>query len=88
MWIQARKDPDKWWLQMCYCIIEGDIDMVISEWDDEWNILILTQDLSEKTAEEEAGQGETQPQKIQVPKKRRMRKNNTDKRRANKDRDP
>jgi hypothetical protein len=36
MWIQARKDPDKQWLQMRYCITEGDIDMVINEWDDEW----------------------------------------------------
>jgi hypothetical protein len=40
---------------MHYCIIEGDIDMVINEWDDEWRIPSLTQDLSEKTAKEEAG---------------------------------
>jgi hypothetical protein len=48
MWIQARKDPDKQWLQMRYCITEGDIDMVISEWDDEWRIPVLTQELSGK----------------------------------------
>jgi hypothetical protein len=69
MWIQARKDPDKQWLQMHYCITEGDIDMVINEWDDEWKIPVLTQEFPERTTEEEAGQGETQPKEIQVPKK-------------------
>jgi predicted Ser/Thr protein kinase len=38
MWIQPRQDLDKQWLQMHYCITEGDIDMVISEWPDEWRI--------------------------------------------------
>ena len=46
---------------MHYCIIEGDIDMVIKDWDDEWKIPFLTQDLPEITGEEEVGQGETQP---------------------------
>jgi hypothetical protein len=69
MWIQARKDPDKQWLQMHYCITEGDIDMVISEWDDEWRIPAITQEVPERTTEEEAGQGETQPPEIQVPKR-------------------
>jgi hypothetical protein len=27
---------------MCYFIIEGDIDMVISEWPDEWRIPTIT----------------------------------------------
>jgi hypothetical protein len=49
---------------MHYCIIEGDIDMVISDWDDEWNILVFTQDLLDKPVEEEARQGEAQPQEI------------------------
>jgi hypothetical protein len=29
MRIQARNDPNKQCLQLCYCIMEGDIDMVI-----------------------------------------------------------
>jgi len=53
MWIHARKDLDKQLLQMCYCIIEGDIDMVISEWVDEWRIPTISQEVSERTAEEE-----------------------------------
>jgi hypothetical protein len=69
IWIQVRKDPDKQWLQMRYCITEGDIDLVIKDWEDEWRIPSLTQDLTEKTIEEEAGQGETQPKEVQVPKK-------------------
>jgi hypothetical protein len=58
MWIQARKDPNKKWLYMCYYIIVGNIDMVIKDCEDEWNITILTQDLLEKIAEEYAGQKE------------------------------
>ena len=72
MWIQARQDLDKQWLQMCYYITEGDIDMVISEWPDEWRIPAITQEVPEKKTEEEAEQGETQPLEIQVPKKPRM----------------
>jgi hypothetical protein len=71
MWIQARNDSDKQWLQMRYCITEGDIDMVISEWAGEWRIPPITQEVPERTAEEEARQGETQPPEIQVPKRRR-----------------
>jgi hypothetical protein len=79
MWIQARKDPDKKWLQMRYCITEGDIDMVIKDWEDEWKIPVLTQDLPERTTEEEAGQGETQPQEVPVPKKWRTGQTKTKK---------
>jgi hypothetical protein len=61
MWIHVCKDLDKQWIQMHYCITEGDINMVIKEWDDEWRILAITQDLPKRTAEEQAGHGETQP---------------------------
>jgi hypothetical protein len=54
---------------MRYCITEGDIDMVIRKWDNEWKVSVLTQEFSERTVEEEVGQGETQPKEIQVPKR-------------------
>jgi hypothetical protein len=57
---------------MRYCIIEGNIDMVIKDWEDEWKIPVLTQEFSERTVEKEAGQGETHPQEVPVPKKWRM----------------
>jgi hypothetical protein len=74
MWIQPRRDPDKQWLQMRYCITEGDIDLVIKYWEDEWRIPVLTWELSERITEEEVGKEETQPQEIQVPKKQRHNK--------------
>jgi hypothetical protein len=61
MWIHPENDPMKQWLQMRYCITEGDIDMVINEWPKEWNILAITQEVLERKIEEEAEQGETQP---------------------------
>jgi hypothetical protein len=54
---------------MCYYITEGDIEMVTNKWGDEWKIPVLTQELLERTTEEEARQGETQPKEIQVPKR-------------------
>jgi hypothetical protein len=54
---------------MRYCITKGDIDIVVKDWEDEWRIPSLTQELLDRTTEEEAGQGGTQPQEIQVPKK-------------------
>jgi hypothetical protein len=33
---------------MCYCIMEGDIDMVIKDWEDEWKIPVLTQEIPTK----------------------------------------
>jgi hypothetical protein len=75
MWIQPRQDPDKQWLRMHYCITEGDIDMVISEWPDEWRIPSIPQEVPERTTEGEAAQAETQPLQIPVPKKPRMGQN-------------
>jgi hypothetical protein len=57
---------------MCYCIIEGDIDMGISKFLDEWRIPAITREVPERTAEGEAVQEETQPMEIPVPKKPRM----------------
>jgi hypothetical protein len=68
MWIKAWKDPNKKWLQLCYFIMEGDIEMVIRNWEDEWKIPVLTQDIPAGIAEEEAGQEETAPQEAPVPK--------------------
>jgi hypothetical protein len=45
MWIHARQDPAKQWLQMRYYIIEGDVDMVISEWLDKWRIQAITREM-------------------------------------------
>jgi hypothetical protein len=59
MWIQPRQDPDRQWLLMHYYIIEGDIDMVISEWPDEWRIPSITWEVPERTTEGEAMQAET-----------------------------
>jgi hypothetical protein len=57
---------------MCYCITEDDINMVISEWPDEWRILAITRELPETTTEGDVEQTKTQPPEIQVPKKPRM----------------
>jgi hypothetical protein len=67
MWIQPRHDPYKKWLQMHYCITEGDINMVISEWPDEWRILTITREVPETTTEGEAEHAETQPPKSKCP---------------------
>jgi hypothetical protein len=40
---------------MHYCITEGDIDMVIKDWEYEGKILFLTQYFLVRTTEEEAG---------------------------------
>jgi hypothetical protein len=53
MWIQARKDPDKQWLQLGYYIMEGDIQMAIKDWEDKWRIPVLTREIPTKIEEEE-----------------------------------
>jgi hypothetical protein len=45
MWIQAWTDPNKQWIKMCYCIMEGDIDMVIKYWEDEWKIQTMEDEI-------------------------------------------
>jgi hypothetical protein len=45
MWIQAWKDPDNQWLQLCYCIKEEDIEMAIKDWNDDWRIPVLNQEI-------------------------------------------
>jgi hypothetical protein len=75
---------------MHYCITEGDIDMVISEWSDEWRIPTITGEVPETTTEGEAEQAETQPSEIQVPKKPRTGQGKPDsgRRRVKQDRNP
>jgi hypothetical protein len=68
MWIQPRQDPDKQWLQMRYCITEGDIDMIISEWLDEWRIPNIPREVPGQMVGGNAHK-ETQPPQILVPKK-------------------
>jgi hypothetical protein len=55
MWIQAWKDPNKQWLQLRYCITEGDIEIAIKNWEYDWRIPILTQDIPGGVEEEEVG---------------------------------
>jgi hypothetical protein len=35
--------------------MEGDIDMAIKDWEDDWKIPSLTQEIPSKTAEEDVG---------------------------------
>jgi hypothetical protein len=69
MWIQPRQDPDKQWLQMRYCVTEGDIDMIINEWPDEWRIPTIPRGVPGQTTEGGVAQAETQPPQIPVPKR-------------------
>jgi hypothetical protein len=59
MWIQPRQDPHKQWIQMRYCITEGDIDMIIHEWLDEWKIPTIPRAIPEQITEGGASQEET-----------------------------
>jgi hypothetical protein len=55
MWIHAWKDPDNQWLQLHYCIKEANIEMAIKDWDDNWRIPILNQEIPTEMEEEEVG---------------------------------
>jgi hypothetical protein len=45
MWIHVEKDPENQWLQLHYCITEAYIDMAIKDWEDEWRIPVLNQEI-------------------------------------------
>jgi hypothetical protein len=72
MWIQPRQDPHKWWLQMHYCVTEGDIDMIIHKWLNERNIPTITRVVPGQTTKGGALQPKTQPPQVLIPKKPRM----------------
>jgi hypothetical protein len=40
MWIQARRDPNKKWLNMQYCITTEEVQWLIGEWPDQWKVLV------------------------------------------------
>jgi hypothetical protein len=58
IWIQARKDPKKECLQLRYCIKEEDVEMAIKDWQDDWRVPVLTQDMP-TYKEAEAGKDQT-----------------------------
>jgi hypothetical protein len=49
MWIQARRDLGKEWLQLRYCVTEDDIEMAMRDWHDDWRIPVLTQEVPKGT---------------------------------------
>jgi hypothetical protein len=57
---------------MRYCVTEGDIDMIIHEWPNEWKIPTIPRIVLGQTTEGGAPQVETQPPQVPVPKKPRM----------------
>jgi hypothetical protein len=71
----TKVGSDNQWLLMRYCITEGDIDMVISEWPAEWKIPSIPREVPEGPTEGEATHTETQPPQKPVPKKPRMGQN-------------
>jgi hypothetical protein len=44
---------------MHYCVTEGDIDMIINEWPDEWRIPTIPRGVSGQTTEGGVAQAET-----------------------------
>jgi hypothetical protein len=70
MWIQAWKDPKNQWIQLHYCIKEDDIEMAIKDWNDDWRIPVLNQEIPVGRVEE-VGQEQTPTEEIIMPKKPR-----------------
>jgi hypothetical protein len=74
MWIQAWKDPNNQWIQLHYYIKDADIEMTIKDWDDDWRIPVLNQEMP-IGMEEGVGQGQTPVEDIKIPKKPRIGQN-------------
>jgi hypothetical protein len=58
MWIQACRDPEKEWLQLHFCINVEEVEMVMTDWQDDWNIPVITKDMP-KVKEVEARSSKT-----------------------------
>jgi hypothetical protein len=56
MWIEARRDLGKEWLQLRYCVMEEDIEMDMRDWKYDWRVPVLTQEVPKGT---EADPGST-----------------------------
>jgi hypothetical protein len=67
MWIQARRDPGKEWLQLRYCVTEEDVEMAMRDWHNDWRIPVLTQEFPKGT-EVDAGSTKTPAGDKVVPK--------------------
>jgi len=42
MWIQARREPKKKWLEMYYCITIEEVQWVIWVWPDQWKVPVAS----------------------------------------------
>ena len=38
MWIQAKRDPKKEWLQLRYCVIGEEVQWYMKDWPEEWKV--------------------------------------------------
>jgi hypothetical protein len=68
MWIQARRDMGKEWLQLRYCVTKEDVEMAMRDWHDDWRISVPTQEVPKGT-EVDMGTTKTSIGDTAVPKK-------------------
>jgi hypothetical protein len=68
VWIQARRDTKREWIQLRYCIKEEDVDMDIKDWQDDWRVSFFTQEIP-TNKEDDAGQDQTHARDKFVPNK-------------------
>jgi hypothetical protein len=54
----VRRDPEREWLQLRYCVNAEEVDWEIKDWVDDWKIPVITKDMP-KGKEIEAGSSKT-----------------------------
>jgi hypothetical protein len=42
MWIQEKRDPEKEWLQMRYCVTVEEVQWEMKDWKEEWKVPIFS----------------------------------------------
>jgi hypothetical protein len=55
MWIKAKRDPKKNWLQMRYCVTTEEVQWAMKDWPEEWKVPVVSKKGSKGKQQVEVG---------------------------------
>jgi hypothetical protein len=55
MWIQARRDPKKKWLEMRYCTMREEVEWIVKDWPVQWKVPVTQKKGTKPKEQAEAG---------------------------------
>jgi hypothetical protein len=76
MWIQAKRDPKKEWLQLRYCVTGEEVQWAMKDWPEEWKVPVIPKKVPKSKQQVEVGPSKKSTSPTTNTRKERVHKRN------------